>query len=89
MPSGGAPWRGEQLTLLARQIHQRQSAAEYAALVAEARTAWNADASQGHLSPQAQKERGRNLDLLELDLRRQQRQDPELVAELATATHRL
>ena len=85
MPSGGAPWRGEQLALLARQIHQRQSAAEYAALVAEARTAWNADANQGRLSPQAQQERGRNLDLLELDLRRQQRQDPELVAELATA----
>ncbi len=27
MPSGGAPWRGEQLTLLATQLHARQSSA--------------------------------------------------------------
>ena len=39
MPSGGAPWRGEQLALLAGQLHERQSSAEYAALVEEASAA--------------------------------------------------
>ena len=77
MPSGGAAWRGEQLTLLARQLHARQSSSLYADLVAEARQAW---ASGEHCAQQ-----GRNLDLLEQDLRRQQALDPELVASIATA----
>ena len=77
MPSGGAAWRGEQLTLLARQLHARQSSSLYADLVAEARQAWE---SGEHCAQQ-----GRNLDLLEQDLRRQQALDPELVASIATA----
>lgn len=85
MPSGGAAWRGEQLTLLARQLHQRQSSADYAALVAEARADWQSQIDAGDLSEVDSQERGRNLELLELDLRRQQRQDPDLVAALATA----
>ena len=85
MPAAGASWRGEQLTLLARQLHQRQSSSDYAALVAEARSDWEAEARNGLLSEHERQERGRNLELLELDLRRQQRQDPELVAALATA----
>lgn len=85
MPSGGAAWRGEQLTLLARQLHQRQSSPDYAALVAEARADWEQQVSAGDLRAHDRLEQGRNLDLLELDLRRQQRQDPELVAALATA----
>ena len=85
MPAAGASWRGEQLTLLARQLHQRQSSSDYAALVAEARSDWEAEARNGLLSERERQERGRNLELLELDLRRQQRQDPELVAALATA----
>ena len=80
MPSGGATWRGEQLTLLASELHARQSSEAYAALLADARSEWSvsADANgrDGH---------GRNLDLLEEDLRRQQALDPALVASLATA----
>ena len=76
MPSGGAAWRGEQFTLLARQLHQRQSSADYAALVAEARADWQSQIDAGDLSEVERQERGRNLELLELDLRRQQRQDP-------------
>ena len=64
MPSGGAPWRGEQLTLLATQLHARQSSAAYADLLAVAREHWNS----GERCP----EQGRNLDLLEQDLCRQQ-----------------
>ena len=85
MPAAGSAWRGEQLTLLARQLHQRQSCADYAALVAEARAVWTESSRLGDLTAEEQKERGRNLDLLEQDLRRQQRQDPDLVAALATA----
>ena len=77
MPSGGAAWRGEQLTLLAQQLHARQRSSQYAELVAEARVAWR----DGERCPQ----QGRNLDLLEQDLRRQQALDPDLVGALATA----
>ena len=77
MPSGGAPWRGEQLTLLATQLHARQSSVAYADVLAAAREHWNS----GERCP----EQGRNLDLLEQDLCRQQALDPALVAALATA----
>ena len=77
MPSGGAPWRGEQLTLLAQQLHARQSSSHYAGLVAEARQAWRS----GERCPA----QSRNLDLLEQDLRRQQALDPDLVGAIATA----
>ena len=77
MPSGGAPWRGEQLTLLATQLHARQSSSAYSDLVKEARQAWQASDRCPH--------RGRNLDLIELELRRQQSLDPTLVAALARA----
>ena len=75
-----ATWHGEQLTLLASELHARQSSEAYADLLADARSEWSvsADANgrDGH---------GRNLDLLEEDLRRQQALDPALVASLATA----
>ena len=85
MPAGGAPWRGEQLTLLARQLHQRQSSDAYADLVAEARAEWQQQNDAADLPPERIAAHGRNLDLLEQELRRQRRQDPELVAALATA----
>ena len=75
MPMGGAAWRGEQLALLARQLHQRQSSPDYAALVASARSDWEQDTRSGRLTATESQERGRNLDLLALDLQRQQRQD--------------
>ena len=77
MPSAGAAWRGEQLTLLATQLHARQSSVAYADLLAAAREHW----CSGDRCP----EQGRNLDLLEQDLRRQQSLDPALVAALAKA----
>jgi carboxypeptidase Taq len=36
MPAAAAPWRGEQLALLARQLHQRQSSREFQDLLAAA-----------------------------------------------------
>ncbi|NQV10323.1 MAG: carboxypeptidase M32 [Cyanobacteria bacterium] len=74
MPPAGASWRGEQLALLARQLHQRQSSDAYAELLAAAEA--SEPASEGWR---------RNLSLLRQDLERQRRLDPSLVAELALA----
>ncbi len=74
MPAAGAAWRGEQLALLAGQLHERQSSAAYAELVAAAEAA---------LGPDAPQERRRNLQLLRLELERQRCLDPALVSALA------
>jgi carboxypeptidase Taq len=79
MPAAGAAWRGEQLALLASQLHERQSSAEYAELVAAAETELSADAPP---------ERRRNLQLLRLELERQRCLDPALVSALAKAQSR-
>ena len=80
MPRGAAAWRGEQLSLLAKQLHERHSSNEYADLLAEARQEWNKnDDSEDNQA------RGRNLDLLEHDFRRQQSLDPLLITAIATA----
>lgn len=76
MPRGGAPWRGEQLALLARQLHERQSSPEYGYLVA---------AAEGELGAEDAPERRRNLELLRRELERQQCLDAALVSELAEA----
>jgi carboxypeptidase Taq len=76
MPAAGAAWRGEQLALLAAQLHERQSSAAYADLVAAAEAELGSDAS-----PQ----RRRNLQLLCLELDRQSCLDPALVTALARA----
>jgi carboxypeptidase Taq len=79
MPAAGAAWRGEQLALLATQLHQRQSSTAYADLVA---------AAEAELQPDASPERRRNLQLLRLELDRQRCLDPSLVAALAKAQSR-
>jgi carboxypeptidase Taq len=76
MPAAGAAWRGEQLALLAAQLHERQSNPEYAELVAAAEAEMTADAAP---------ERQRNLQLLRLELERQRCLDPALVSALARA----
>ena len=79
MPAAGAPWRGEQLALLASQLHARQSSDAYAELVA---------AAEAELSPASTPEQRRNLQLLRLELERQRCLDPALVAALAQAQSR-
>lgn len=76
MPSGGSAWRGEQLALLALQLHERQSSPAYAELVGEA---------EQELGPDAAPESTRNLQLLRQELQRQQCLDGALVRELAEA----
>jgi carboxypeptidase Taq len=79
MPAAGAAWRGEQLALLAGQLHERQSSAAYAELVA---------AAEAELGSDAPPERSRNLQLLRLELERQRCLDPALVSALAKAQSR-
>jgi carboxypeptidase Taq len=79
MPAAGAAWRGEQLALLASQLHGRQSSRAYAELVEAAEAELNADAPQ---------QRRRNLQLLRLELERQRCLDPALVSALAKAQSR-
>ncbi len=82
MPPGGAPWRGEQLALLARQLHGRQSSPAFADLIAAAEAQLQEQAEAA--DPAAHSWR-RNLVLLRRELERQQRLDPALVGELARA----
>jgi carboxypeptidase Taq len=79
MPAAGAAWRGEQLALLASQLHERQTSPAYAELVAEA---------EDELGAEAPQERRRNLQLLRLELERQRCLDPALVSNLAKAQSR-
>jgi carboxypeptidase Taq len=76
MPAEGAAWRGEQLALLAAQLHERQSSDAYAELV---------EAAEASLPPDAPAAQQRRMQLLRLDLQRQRCLDPSLVAALALA----
>ncbi|MCP9928104.1 carboxypeptidase M32 [Cyanobium sp. CH-040] len=79
MPPAGAAWRGEQLALLASQLHERQSSETYADLVA---------AAEAEVSADAPLPLRRNLQLLRLELERQRCLDPALVQALAMAQSR-
>jgi carboxypeptidase Taq len=81
MPSAGADWRGEQLALLARQIHQRQSSDTYRELLAAAE-------QEVHQCGEAPAATHRNLALLRLEAARQSCLDPTLVGRIATAQSR-
>ncbi|WP_216904587.1 carboxypeptidase M32 [Synechococcus sp. CCY 9618] len=76
MPAAGAAWRGEQLALLAGQLHERQSSDAYADLVA---------AAEADLQPASPPQQRRNLELLQLELNRQRCLDPALVGAIARA----
>jgi carboxypeptidase Taq len=78
MPAAAAPWRGEQLALLARQIHQRQSSHAFQDLLAAAEAEVAAEV-------EAEDDRRHNLRLLRQELERQRRLDPALVGRLAEA----
>jgi carboxypeptidase Taq len=86
MPPAGAAWRGEQLALLARQLHERQSSASYADLLAAAEMEVEGAKARGDAAvPTALR---RNLALLRLELERQRRLDPDLVGQIAAAQSR-
>ena len=76
MPAASSGWRGEQLALLALQLHERQTSKGYAELLEAAEQELTADAS----APQR-----RNLQLLRQQFERESRLDPALVGQLAQA----
>ncbi len=82
MPTGGASWRGEQLSLLAKTLHQRQTTHAFEDLIIEAKTELklNNDFDEKDLIA-----RTRNIELLELEVRRQKKLDSNLVVQIATA----
>ena len=61
MPAAGAEWRGDQLALLASQLHERQSSPAYADLV---------EAAEAELQASTPAAVRRNLQLLRLELNR-------------------
>jgi carboxypeptidase Taq len=79
MPAAGAEWRGDQLALLASQLHERQSSPAYADLV---------EAAEAELEASTPAAVRRNLQLLRLELNRQRCLDPQLVALIAQAQSR-
>ncbi len=82
MPKSAASWRGEQLSLLAKILHARQSNNEFEDLINDAKAELKAlpDFNESDLF-----ERTRNLELLELEVERQRKLDPKLVVQIATA----
>tara|TARA_B100000965_G_scaffold115771_1_gene95546 strand:- start:1550 stop:3094 length:1545 start_codon:yes stop_codon:yes gene_type:complete len=85
MPISGSTWRGEQLRLIAKQLHSRQSSSEFEFLIKDAKSELNNLKEKDNLESQLITDRFRNIELLEQDLKRQKSLDPQLVAQLATA----
>ncbi len=85
MPSSASSWRADQLSLLARQLHARQSSKEFEELIQEAKIEFQEAYRFGDLKQEQIEERQRNLELLDQDYLRQKRLDPTLVVELAKA----
>ncbi len=85
MPIFGAPWRGEQLSLLAKQLHSRQSSECFQQLLEDAKGELQDICQKEGLDQEDIFERTRNLNLLEQDFRRQKSLDPNLVSRIALA----
>ena len=85
MPIAGSNWRGEQLSLLAKQLHARQSSEQFEILIKEAKSELQNSKEKDDFESQLITDRFRNIDLLEQDFNRQKSLDPQLVVELATA----
>ena len=85
MPSAGSGWRGEQLSLLARYLHSRQSSNHFESILAQAKSEFYEITKSGECCKEDQIQRSRNIELLEQDLKRQKSLDPDLVASIAMA----
>ena len=85
MPIAGSSWRGEQLSLLAKQLHERQSCEKFEILINEAKAELQNLKEQENSNSQTITDRFKNIELLEQDFNRQKKLDPKLIVELATA----
>ncbi len=84
MPKKGASWRSEQLTYIAKVLHQRNSSEEFANLIKSASIEL-LDSERHYKNPQIIQEKKRNIELLEKEFNRQRNLDPKLVESLAKA----
>ena len=85
MPVKGAEWRGEQMSLLATNLHSRQTSVEFEELLKNAKQEFEQIKFDRSISESDVNSRQRNLELLEQDFIRQSRLDPILVCKLAKA----
>ncbi len=84
MPKKGASWRSEQLTYIAKILHQRNSSEEFANFIKSASIEL-LDSERDSENPQIIQEKKRNIELLEKEFNRQRNLDPKLVESLAKA----
>ena len=85
MPAMGSNWRGEQLSLLARYLHSRQSSEKFEALLLEAKYEFSERSVSSEFDQIQTIQMSRNIELLEQDFKRQKSLDPDLVSRLAIA----
>jgi len=76
MPIAGSSWRGEQLSLLAKQLHARQSSKQFEILIKEAKSELQNLKEKDDFESQLMTDRFRNIELLEQDFNRQKSLDP-------------
>ena len=84
MPKKGASWRSEQLTYIAKILHQRNSSEEFANFIKSASIEL-LDSESHSENSQIFQEKKRNIELLEKEYNRQRNLDPKLVESLAKA----
>ena len=84
MPKKGASWRSDQLTYIAKILHQRNSSEEFANFIKSASIEL-LDSESNYKNSQIFQEKKRNIELLEKEYNRQRNLDPKLVESLAKA----
>ena len=84
MPKKGASWRSEQLTYIAKVLHQRNSSEEFSNLIKAAKDEL-LDAEIDSENQQTIQDKNKNIELLIKEFNRQKNLDPELVESLAKA----
>ena len=84
MPNKGASWRSEQLTFIAKKLHERNSSKDFFDLINAAK-AELLKKELNSLNKNLFKSKKRNIDLLMYEFEREKNQDPKLVESLAMA----
>ena len=84
MPKKGASWRSEQLTYIAKVLHERNSSEEFSNLIQAAKNEL-ADIEQNSDNQLFMKDKERNISLLLREFNRERNLDPKLDESLANA----
>ena len=84
MPKKGASWRSEQLTYIAKLLHNRNSSEQFSGLIQAAKVELLAEAKNSE-NQKVIADKKRNIDLLIKEFNREKSLDPKLVESLAKA----